>query len=458
MSDDHCDCPLSAADLKLQRAAMEGCGESRLLMSRRAMLGVTAGLFSWAYMPRFAEGATNDPRLLVVVLRGGMDGVNVCVPFGDKHYVSMRGDIAIPAASTIKLDTFFGLHPALVNFGQMYQQSEAALVHATCVPLRTRSHFDCQDNLENGMPATIVANPTGWLNRLMTALPAGAPVKKAGAIEIGEAPLILRGPAPVLGWSSTWFDKVEDPLLYLIETLYRDRDKEMYNALERGLKADKIASRSDQDDSGISDLRKAFRGAGRLIAANDGPRIAVLSVGGWDTHADQGAAQGYLAGVLAELDLAIADFKAAVGPSWQNTVMVAATEFGRTVHVNGDGGTDHGVGTVVLLAGGAINGGKVFGDWPGLAPAQLYEQSDLKPTTDVRSVFKGILRDHIGVATSLLDTSIFPSSGSTAPAMSDLIKASPAKSMAGSIASLRTEPPIARYRKGLKVTLDQPAT
>jgi uncharacterized protein (DUF1501 family) len=441
-------------------ATGEGCAESRLLMSRRAMLGVTAGLFSWAYMPRFAEAATNDARLLIVVLRGGMDGINVCVPIGDKSYASMRGDIAIPASSTIKVDSFFGLHPALKNFGAMFKQHEAAVVHATCVPLRTRSHFDCQDNLENGMPGTIVANPTGWLNRLLTALPAGAPVKKAGAIEIGEAPLILRGPAPVLGWSSTWFSKVEDPLLYLIETLYRDRDKDMYGMLERGLKADKIASRSDRDDGSISDLRKAFRGAGRLIAANDGPRIAVLSVGGWDTHSDQGAAQGQLAGVLGELDLALADFKTAVGAAWKSTVMVAATEFGRTVHVNGDSGTDHGVGTVALLAGGAVNGGKVFGDWPGIAQNQLLDGSDLRPTTDLRSVYKGVLRDHLGVPATMLESTIFPSSKTAAPPLAHLIKTSTANvaemaaGTAGS-APLRHEPAIARYRRALKAQAAQ---
>jgi uncharacterized protein (DUF1501 family) len=382
------------------------------------------------------------------------------VPIGDKSYASMRGDIAIPASSTIKVDSFFGLHPALKNFGAMFKQHEAAVVHATCVPLRTRSHFDCQDNLENGMPGTIVANPTGWLNRLLTALPAGAPVKKAGAIEIGEAPLILRGPAPVLGWSSTWFSKVEDPLLYLIETLYRDRDKDMYGMLERGLKADKIASRSDRDDGSISDLRKAFRGAGRLIAANDGPRIAVLSVGGWDTHSDQGAAQGQLAGVLGELDLALADFKTAVGAAWKSTVMVAATEFGRTVHVNGDSGTDHGVGTVALLAGGAVNGGKVFGDWPGIAQNQLLDGSDLRPTTDLRSVYKGVLRDHLGVPATMLESTIFPSSKTAAPPLAHLIKTSTANvaemaaGTAGS-APLRHEPAIARYRRALKAQAAQ---
>jgi uncharacterized protein (DUF1501 family) len=444
VTDDRCNCP---GDANLARAAAEGCAESRLLMSRRAMLGVTVGLFSWACVPRFAEAATPGARLLIVVLRGGMDGINVCVPFGDSHYVSMRGKIAIPASSTIRLNGFFGLHPALKKFGAMYKAGEAAVVHATCVPLRNRSHFDAQDNLENGLPAN-TGNATGWLNRLLTALPAGAPIKSAGAIQIGEAPLILRGPAPVLGWSPTWFDSVDDPTLYMVRTLYRERDPEMLSMLQRGLTAHRLASRLDVDDGDISSLRKAFRGAGRLLAAADGPRIAVLSVGGWDTHADQGAARGMLAGVLTELDGAIADFKKYAGAAWNRTVMVCATEFGRTVRVNGDSGTDHGVGTVALLAGGAVKGGKVHADWPGLAPSQLYEQSDLRATTDLRSVFKGILRDHIGVSADVLGTTIFPDSA-TVPPLGGLVElsAADARSAAPLSAPIKAETPIAKYRR-----------
>jgi uncharacterized protein (DUF1501 family) len=448
---------LSAAERRLRHAACEGCAESRLLMSRRAMLGVTAGLFSWAFMPRFAEAASagGDPRLLIVVLRGGMDGINTVVPFGDSHYVSMRGDIAIPRASTIRLDSFFGLHPALKNFGDLYKADEAAVVHAACVPLHNRSHFDTQDNLENGLP-DLAANATGWLNRLLTTLPAGSPIRSGGAIQIGDAPLIMRGPAPVLGWSPTWFTQVDNPILYMIRTLYRDRDPALLRILEHGLKADRLAERVDEDDGQISTLRKGFRGAGRLVAASDGPRIAVLSVGGFDTHSGQGAADGMLADVLGELDAGIGDFRTAVGAAWGQTVMVLATEFGRTVRVNGDDGTDHGVGTAVLLAGGAVNGGKVFGDWPGLAPNRLYENSDLRPTTDLRAVFKGVLKDHLGVPGTLLNSTIFPESAGVAP-MRNLVKAgAPGASgaqIAGlSAAKLHSEPPIARYRKGLRVS------
>ena len=444
------DNPCTGTDTHLVRAAAQGCAESRLLMSRRALLGgMTAGLFSWAFVPRFAEAATNNARMLVVVLRGGMDGVNVCVPHGDSSYESMRGDIAIPEASTIPLNSFFGLHPALANFGTLYGAGEAAIVHATCVPLRNRSHFDAQDNLENGMPGRIVAGATGWINRLLSALPAGTPIKAAGAIQIGEAPLIMRGPAPVLGWSPTWFWPVGNPTLGQMRTLYRELDSQMYNMLERGLEADRLANRVDQDDGDISSLRKGFRGAARLLAGADGPRIAVLSVDGWDTHADQGATTGQLAGVLSELDAGLGDFHTSIGAAWANTVVVLATEFGRTVRINGDAGTDHGVGTIALLAGGAVQGGRVVGDWPGLAPNQLYENSDLRPTTDLRSVFKGVLRDHIGVPNNLMNNSIFPESTAVRP-LGNLIKSSPAAGMAVVATPpvhTRAETPIEQYRR-----------
>lgn len=446
--------PADSANIHLP--ACQGCAEERLLISRRGVLGLTAGLFSWAYMPRFAEAATpgNDPRLLVVVLRGGMDGINAVVPFGDPNYASMRGAIAIPRTSTIPLDGFFGLHPAMSNFGSFYNDGDAAVVHATCVPLRNRSHFDAQDNLENGLPG-LASNPTGWLNRLLTTLPAGEPIRSQGAIQIGEAPMILRGPEPVLGWSPTWFTHVVDPTLESIRTLYGERDPELLRVLDAGLRADRIAERVDEDDGSISELRKGFRGAGRLLAATDGPRIAVLSVGGWDTHSNQGAAAGSMANVLGELDRGINDFKTCIGTAWADSVIVCATEFGRTVRVNGGRGTDHGVGTVALLAGGGVNGNRVLGDWPGLAPANLYENSDLAPTTDLRSVFKGILRDHIGVPATLLDSTVFPESAG-APPLGNMIKTT-APTMRGgsedfSLASLRSEPAIARYRRGVRVS------
>jgi uncharacterized protein (DUF1501 family) len=234
----------------------------------------------------------------------------------------------------------------------------------------------------------------------------------------------------------------------------------MYDYLERGLKADALAEGVDKDDGYISDLRKGFRGAARLLKSKKGPRNAVLSVDGWDTHADQGTTNGPLANLLGELDLGIADFKKESGNSWDNTVMVLVTEFGRTARVNGDAGTDHGVGTDALLAGGAVKGKNVYGDWPGLAPAKLYQGSDLAPTTDLRSVFKGILSDHLGVPSSILNNTVFPDSNS-APIMQGLVAGASANStpemgdMPGSPRmAMRPDSAIARYRRGERVSVD----
>ncbi len=452
---DHDHAPL---DLGLPSAvhhkAAEGCQESRILISRRAALGISAGLFSSAFIPKWAEAGTSDPRLLVVVLRGGMDGINTVIPHGDAAYNGMRGAIAIPKADSIPLDSFFSLNLALPYFGHLFRAGEAAVVHAAAVPLRNRSHFDCQDNLENGLPG-LGSNATGWMNRLLTALPQGSPIQSRGAIQVGEAPLLLRGPAPVLGWSPTWFQHVDQTATDNIVSMLAASDVQLHDALVRGLKADALAEAAGSgEDDNLSTFRKSFRGAGRLLAAEDGPRMAVLSVNNFDTHSQQGNARsGYLFDALTELDTALKDFQESVGSAWSQTVIVMATEFGRTVHVNGDKGTDHGVGTVVLLAGGAVAGGRVQTDWPGIAKKDLYEDSDLKPTTDIRAIFKGVLRDHIGVPDTVLDTTIFPESAALRP-MDGLVKtgvSALAARRAGAaapfrLAGLRPPSPIARYR------------
>lgn len=445
MSDDH----FPAVDPRILRAAAEGCTESRILMNRRHMLGVSAGFFAWAFAPKFAvAGSSTDPRLLLVIIRGGMDGLNTVVPFGDPNYAGLRGGIAMPGASTIQLNSFFGMHPSLTTLGSLYGAGQAAVVHATCTPKRNRSHFDAQDNLETGLPADgNTTNATGWLNRLLSALPTGDPIRVGGAVQVGEAPVVLRGPAPVLGWSPTWFEHVNQLTTNNLLGVYDAVDPGMAGYLRRGLTADALAEAVDPNGGSedISQLRKAFRGAARMMRVDTGPRIAVLSVEGFDTHVDQGGATGQLATRLGELDGGIADFRTEMAAAWAQTVVVCVTEFGRTAAVNGNLGTDHGVGTVALLAGGAVNGGNVFTDWPGLAPQNLYEQSDLNPTTDLRSIFKGVLQDHLGVPKTLLDETIFPSSAAVpvlqnlirSPASADQIAKSPLVSATAKTRALR---------------------
>lgn len=440
------------ADPRLTGAAAEGCAESRLLMTRRSLLGITAGLFSSAVLPDFAQAAVNpDARLLVIVLRGGMDGLNFIVPKLDPRYAGVRRDLAIPFASTLSLGADFGLHPGLARIHGMFAAGEAAFVPAAGIPLRTRSHFDCQDNLENGLPSNR-SDATGWLNRLLGALPAGDPIKLRGGIEIGDSPLILSGPQPVLGWSPTWYSKAAPEYRSAILSLYQRKSPPLYRMLANGLRADDLALRAGADPSDdLSTLRKGFIGAARLLRIASGPRIAVLSVGGWDTHSGQGGLTGDFNNRLLDLDEAIGDLKRELGPAWAKTVAVLVTEFGRTVEANGDRGTDHGVATVATLVGGAVRRG-IFGDWPGLAPAQLYERRDLRPTVDLRSVFKGVLRDHLGIAPSVLEAAVFPGSVAARP-IGGLIKA-PAPA-SGSVAAysesaLARTQPIARYRAALR--------
>lgn len=441
-----------AADVRLARAAAEGCAESRLLMSRRSLLGITAALFSSAVLPDFAQAAVNpDARLLVVVLRGGMDGLNYMVPKLDSRYAGVRGSLAIPFSQTLSLGADFGLHPGLARIHAMFNAGEAAFIPATAIPLRNRSHFDCQDNLENGLAANR-PDATGWLNRLLGALPAGDPIKLRGGIEIGDSPLILSGPQPVLGWSPTWYEKARPEYRSAILSLYRAKSMPLYTQLYNGLRADDLALRAGAGTDGeLSTLRKAFIGAGRLLKVATGPRIAVLSVGGWDTHSGQGGVTGEFNDRLRDLDEAIGDLKRELGTAWANSIAVLVTEFGRTVETNGDSGTDHGVATVATLVGGAVRKG-IRGDWPGLAPSQLYEQRDLRPTVDLRSVFKGVLRDHLGIAPAVLESAVFPGSVAAVP-LGGLVK-NPAPAV-GSVtafnatAMARTHP-IAAYRAALR--------
>lgn len=443
-------CDPASGDRPARIAAAQlasGCTENRASFTRRGVLGLTASLFSSALLPRWAEAAdAASPRMLLVVIRGGMDGLSTVVPHGDNDYARLRGPIAIAASDTIRLDADFGLHPALSNFGSWYRSGDAAIVHATCPPVRNRSHFDAQDSVESGLP-TKTSNPTGWLNRLLSELPSTAPVRRAGAIQIGQAPLVLRGPAPVLGWSPTWFSEADTQLRNAVLRVYHAEDREMEAVLRRGLEADDLADKSGGgSDDGATQIQRAFRGAARLMRASGGPHIAVLDIEGFDTHVSQGGITGDLADRLRELDIGLADFKRELGSLWTSTVAVCATEFGRTCAVNGGRGTDHGLGTVTLLAGGAVAGGKIHGRWPGLTTSALVD-GDLRPTTDLRSVFKGVLQAHFDVPASLLSRKIFPSSG-IASAMTGLIKTATASTSraAGETTGLDQTPPPAMLR------------
>ena len=399
-------------------------------LSRRALMTAGGALFCWAHLPAFARAADGrDPRLVVMVLRGALDGLSAVAPTGDPDYAALHGDLALRLDGdhqALPLDSFFALNPAMPNFARLYAARHALAVHACATNYRDRSHFDGQDVLESGMPAPGQVE-SGWLNRALVAMPKGERVAMRGLAVGATPPLVLRGGAPILGWAPSGLPAASDDLNARVLDLYKHRDSALATALRAGLDADLLATRQGMDglkpggDIALA-MRKAAEGAARLINADDGPRVAALAFDGWDTHANEGGATGRLAQLLGGLDAAIAAFESELGPRWKDTAIVAITEFGRTAHINGTVGTDHGTGTVAFLAGGAVAGGRVIADWPGLKTANLFEGRDLKPTTDLRGVLKGVLADQFGLSQDVLARAVFPDTSAVKP-MAGLIAA-----------------------------------
>jgi uncharacterized protein (DUF1501 family) len=404
-----------------------GCNEASLI-SRRGLLGAGVSFFAWNHLTRTASAAgARDPRLLVVILRGALDGLSAVPPISDPAYADLRGEIALPkegALAALPLDGFFALHPAMKNFARLYREKKASVMHAVATGYRERSHFDGQDVLESGYAGAGRVD-SGWLNRALLAMPKGLRVNPKGGLGIGSAtPLILRGSAPVMGWAPQQVPNAGDDLAARVLDLYTHRDPALGRALAAGLDTDRMAKAQGMSgdmakaQGGPADPRgmvQAAQGAARLMMAQDGPRVAALSFDGWDTHANQGGATGRLANLLGGLDGAFGVFEDVLKPVWSDTAVIVVTEFGRTARINGTVGSDHGTGTVAFLLGGAVAGGRMFADWPGLAQNQLHEGRDLKPTLDLRAVFKGLLQDHVGVSPAALSDTIFPNSGHVAP-------------------------------------------
>ena len=400
------------------------CCESRtsLITSRRALLLGGATFAAWAYVPKFARAADGrDPRLIVVILRGALDGLATVAPIGDPDYAALHGSIALTSDgphAAVMLDSLFALHPSMPEFARMYKDKQAAIVHAVSTPYRDRSHFDGQDVLESGFagPGRV---QSGWLNRALGVLPQGERVMSGLAVG-PTTPLVLRGTAPTVGWAPVALPQADDDTAMRLVELYGHRDPALASALSQGLQLEKASLGDDikpKPGAGGSAaaMRQAARGAAKLMAADDGPRISALAFDGWDTHANEGGPVGRLALLLSGLDGALAEFQSGLGERWRDTAVVVATEFGRTARINGTEGTDHGTGTIALLAGGAIKGGRVISDWPSLKPASLYEGRDLAPTTDLRAVIKGVLADHLGISERALAQTVFPDSAAARP-------------------------------------------
>lgn len=401
----------------------EHCAATTFTPDRRRLMITGGALFGWAFAPRFAHAAGNrDSRFVTIILRGALDGLSAVPPLGDPAYAGLRGAIALTRAGdhpAIPLDGFFALHPAMPNFARLYRAGQALVVHAVATPYRDRSHFDGQDVLESGQPVP-GRLASGWMNRALLALPAGSRVGTGKGVGVGSTiPLVMTGPAPVLGWAPPGLPKADEALAQRVLSLYGERDARLGSALQEGLTARAIAMRDgDQTMRGGGPdfvMRRAASGAARLLAQEDGPRLAALAFGGWDTHANEGGATGQLAQVLAGLDGAFGAFEQGLGPAWKDTTILVATEFGRTARVNGTAGTDHGTATVAFLLGGAVKGGRVIADWPGLRDHQLYQDRDLAPTSDLRAVAKGIFADQFGLSEAALGTRVFPDSAAVKP-------------------------------------------
>jgi uncharacterized protein (DUF1501 family) len=367
----------------------------------------------------------------VIVLRGALDGLAVAAPVGDPDWVTLRGDNALRLdgkTPALPLDPFFALNPALPNLHRLYRAGHATVVHAAATPYRDRSHFDGQDVLESGLPKPGAAR-TGWLNRAFGAIEPAARIGLKGALAVGPiSPLVVRGPAPVLTWTPQRARPAsEDTLLRLID-LYEHADPALARVLQGRLGLTRIAQAGNIDAMTQKDapqqqgmaaviayFAEAAGTAAKFMARPDGPRVGALAFNGWDTHVDEGAVGGRLGNLLGALDGAIAAIESNMGGAWGETVVALVTEFGRTARINGTNGTDHGTGTVALLTGGALKGGRVIADWPGLKATDLYEARDLKATTDLRAVLKGVLKDHLRLDDRALAEDIFPGSEAVAP-------------------------------------------
>ena len=377
-------------------------------LDRRGFLGFGAGIVALSALPRFALAAASlaDTRFLLVLLRGGLDGLHAVQPVGDPAFAALRGDFARaqgqPAAHP--LDGDFALHGALEFAAQLYARKQLLPVVAVAPPYLQRSHFEAQDCVENGSAGS--GGNSGWLSRCVAAMPGAKGLALAAVM-----PLAMRGGGDVTSWSPPLPEGVDPILWQRLQQLYAadPRLAPTFAEIDAGMQGAPAAGRGR---NGGQRLPQSMAAAARFMAAADGPRIGFVEDTGWDTHNNQA---GVLGRKLAELDAGLQAFHDRAQPIWNNTVVAIVTEFGRTAAINGTGGTDHGTGGMAFLAGGAVAGGRIAGDWPGIARPQLNDGRDLRATGDLRAVFKGVLRDHLGVAETALVRTVFPDSAAIAP-------------------------------------------
>ena len=418
-------------------------------LSRRALIAASGLGLSLSFLGAEAQ-ASADPdlskrKMVVVLCRGGADGLSITAPVGDSNYEALRKNVALSPDKVLKIDETFGLHPALTSTHALALKGQARFAPAIASPDRSHSHFEAQDVLELGVAQTRDAS-TGWLNRALGEM---AKSQKIQGLSVGSnSPLILRGKFQTASWSPGKGVDQTDYLPTLLQDVYKN-DPVLGPTFAAGLETEAMAamamktlappkplpvSSSSQDAgtmmnaSSMSPMtgpaatanQAQGRGAARklsmmlakIMLEKNGPRIAVLSLDGWDTHAGQ---LGVVATRLSSLDAVLEGLNVGLGSEWSNTVVVVATEFGRTARVNGTGGTDHGTGATAFVLGGGLKPGGIIGDWPTLKETALLDNRDLAPSLDIRGVFKGVLADHMGLDRPTLETTVFPDSAAIRP-------------------------------------------
>ncbi len=365
-------------------------------MDRRHFLGATALLTASPVL--FAQADT-ERRFVFIIQRGAADGLDTVIPYAEPAYARLRGALAIDAASTLKLDGSFALHPALPTLHQMYGAGQASFFHAVASPYRDRSHFDGQNVLETGgrVPYQV---KDGWMNRLLSLLPR----RGKNAIAFSPAvPLALQGAVNVATYAPSSLPQAHDGLMSRVELLYA-QDAQLHALWSSALEARDMASGmggsgNRQEPGALGKMAAGF------LARADGPRLAMIETSGWDTHSGQAAR---LAIQLKGLDSLIAGLRDGLGAAWSQTVVLVATEFGRTVAANGTGGTDHGTGSAALLLGGAVQGGRVMANWPGLGPTDLLEGRDLRPTLDLDALIASACAQAFALEPETTSRALFP--------------------------------------------------
>jgi uncharacterized protein (DUF1501 family) len=406
----------------MSRPAWPGAGapHASFSLSRRGLLlGLGTALVLGRTRAAFAQ-LPGERRFVVIIQRGAMDGLFAVQPYADPGLKEIRAPLALPEpgqeGGLLDLGGRFGLHPAFANLHALYATNEALVVHAVAGSYRSRSHFDAQDMLESGAEQRL---SSGWLNRALSALP--NPAEARAGLAVGTSvPLVMRGPTPVGAWFPPGVEQPSPDLYARLAGLHA-RDPRLGSAFEEGLRARGFATSTlgqPSREPGRAQFPRLAAAAARLLAEANGPRVAVLELGGWDTHVNQANA---ILGPLRALDAGMGELKTALGPHWARTAVLVVTEFGRTARVNGNAGTDHGTAGVALLAGGAVAGGQVKADWPGLGPDALFENRDLRPTADLRAVAKALLAGHLGLPARAV-AQAFPGSDDVAP-MPGLLRA-----------------------------------